>query len=124
MTIELQMWQAITLMIAFFGAVAGSAKMLFSQFEKNLGERFQAQETAAATANKTIHEALSRHMAEEGKTIGKVFDLERDFLLWRAEMPMQYVRREDYIRNQTIIEAKLDGLSQKLEIIQLKGNTP
>lgn len=124
MTVEFPLWQAVSLMVALVGAAFGGAKILFSQFESNLGERFRAQETAAATANKTIHEALNRHMAEEGKTIGKVFDLERDFLLWRAEMPMQYVRREDYIRNQTIIEAKLDGLSQKLENIQLRGNTP
>lgn len=122
MTLQLELWHLIMMLIAFFGAVAAGAKMLFSQFEKTLAVRFVAQENAALAANKTIHESLNRHLAEEGKTLIQMQALERDFLHWRAELPMQYVRREDYIRNQTIIESKLDGLWQKLEIIQLRGN--
>ncbi|MDF6001947.1 hypothetical protein P4050_30630 [Pseudomonas aeruginosa] len=33
----------------------------------------------------------------------------------KAELPIQYVRREDYIRGQSVIEAKLDGLAVKLK---------
>jgi len=36
----------------------------------------------------------------------------------RAELPLDYVRREDWIRNQTVIEAKLDGLATKLEALK------
>ena len=36
-------------------------------------------------------------------------------------MPLQYVRREDFMRSQTVIEAKLDGLALKIENIQLRG---
>ncbi|MBN9528233.1 MAG: DUF2730 family protein [Alphaproteobacteria bacterium] len=39
----------------------------------------------------------------------------------RADLPLGYVRREDFIRNQTIIEAKLDALALKLENLQLRG---
>ncbi|MCS5516194.1 hypothetical protein NWF32_17140 [Pseudomonas qingdaonensis] len=39
----------------------------------------------------------------------------------RGEMPLHYVRREDFVRNQTVIEAKLDALALKLENVQLKG---
>ena len=47
--------------------------------------------------------------------------LERDVMALRAELPLEYVRREDYIRGQSVIEAKLDGLAVKLENAQLRG---
>jgi hypothetical protein len=47
--------------------------------------------------------------------------IEKDFLRFQAELPLQYVRREDYVRNQTVIEAKLDSLALKIENVQLKG---
>ncbi|MCY1375270.1 hypothetical protein D9M69_626760 [compost metagenome] len=47
--------------------------------------------------------------------------LEKTFLKWQADLPLQYVRREDWVRYQTIIEAKLDTLATKLELIQING---
>ena len=47
--------------------------------------------------------------------------IEREMLLFKAELPVHYVRREDYIRGQSVIEAKLDGLAMKLENAQLRG---
>ena len=37
---------------------------------------------------------------------------------FKADLPLNYVRREDYIRGQTVIEAKLDALYNKLEVVQ------
>ena len=47
--------------------------------------------------------------------------VERDLLKMQAEMPLHYVRREDYIRGQSVIEAKLDALGSKLEAAQLRA---
>lgn len=90
---------AISLLGIFSTLVFGLVKLLLAQLEKRLGERFAAQD----------------------KEIAKLAELERDFLRFQADLPLQYVRREDYVRNQTVIEAKLDGLHSKLEVIQLKG---
>ena len=46
--------------------------------------------------------------------------LERDLMELRAELPERYLRREDYIRGQSIIEAKLDGLAMKIENAQMR----
>jgi hypothetical protein len=46
--------------------------------------------------------------------------LEREFLIHKAELPNKFVAREDYIRGQTVIEAKLDAVAQKLENVQIK----
>ncbi len=47
--------------------------------------------------------------------------LEREFLEFRADLPLHYVRREDYLRGQAVLEAKLDALYSKIELIQ-RGN--
>lgn len=90
---------AISLLGIFTTLVFGLVKLLLSQLEKRLGDQFAAQE----------------------KEIAKLAELERDFLRFKGELPLQYVRREDYVRNQTVIEAKLDALAAKLEVIQLNG---
>ncbi|SDH93493.1 hypothetical protein [Roseospirillum parvum] len=41
--------------------------------------------------------------------------LERSLLEMKADMPLHYVRREDYVRNQTVIESKLDALALHLQ---------
>ncbi len=46
---------------------------------------------------------------------------EKEFLTFQRDLPVLYVRREDYIRGQTVIEAKLDALYSKLETVQLQG---
>ena len=59
--------------------------------------------------------AEHRHEAESWKR------LEREFLEFQARLPLDYVRREDYIRGQTVIEAKIDAVYSKLEVVLLKG---
>lgn len=124
MTVELEFWQLVTLLLAFFGAVATGAKMMFGQFERRLGDRFVSQESALSTSNKAINDLLTRNGEEQGKLVYKMNELERDMLKWRAELPLLYVRREDFIRNQTVIEAKLDAISQRVQNIQLTGTRP
>jgi len=121
MTVQVEFWQLLTLLLAFFGFVAGGAKVLFSQIDRRLDERFQALEDARKTADTAMQATLNRHAEEEQKVVARLQALDRDFLQWKAELPLQYVRREDYIRNQTVIEAKLDAVALRLENWQLKG---
>lgn len=99
MMVQIEFWQFVTLLLTFFAFVAGAGKVLLSQIERRLEQRFNAVEGAAADL---------RH-------------LEREFREWKAELPLQYVRREDYVRNQTVIEAKLDALAVRIENLNLRG---
>ncbi|MBF0256825.1 MAG: hypothetical protein HQL47_10295 [Gammaproteobacteria bacterium] len=47
--------------------------------------------------------------------------VERELMELRAELPVNYVRREDHIRSQSVIEAKLDALASKIELARLEG---
>lgn len=99
MKVSLELWQLITLAIALMGVFAGLVKLLLMQLASSMGKRLDA-------------------MAEESKGWRQV---ERELMQLRAELPERYVRREDYIRGQTVIEAKLDAINSKVELVQIQG---
>lgn len=85
---------AVTLISAFWALLA----LLFKQFESSITRQFVALE-------------------EDAKEWAR---LEREFLVFQRDLPLNYVRREDYVRNQSVIESKLDALAVRLENWQLK----
>ncbi|MCK1791181.1 hypothetical protein [Pseudomonas violetae] len=97
--IEMPMWQLLASAVTLLGIFSGLVRLLLSQMEGRLDERFEL-------------------VAKDSERLRQVeLGLER----LRGEMPLHYVRREDYVRNQTVIEAKLDALALKFENVQLKG---
>ncbi|RSN77911.1 hypothetical protein [Acinetobacter haemolyticus] len=109
MTIQLEIYQFIMILITVLSTVIGTVKVLWGRIEKSLDQNF------SATNQKLEH--VSRQ-AEQGQN--DIRRLERDFLIHQAELPNKFVAREDYIRGQTVIEAKLDAVAQKLENVQIK----
>lgn len=121
MKVELEMWHLVLLMLAFFGCVAGFGKILLDQVEKRLAERFNAQEKASEKGQSALRQSLELHIEEERRNSDALRKLEHDFLEWKADLPIHYVRREDYVRGQSVIEAKLDAVYSKLEVVQING---
>ncbi|MDH5511086.1 MAG: hypothetical protein OEZ32_12145 [Nitrospinota bacterium] len=75
---------------------------------------------------------LDRYLAQIEKRFDQLEDamrseaagvtaLREEFLRLKAELPLHYVRREDDIRNQTVINAKLDALYLKIEGLKEKA---
>lgn len=121
MTLEVELSHVITLLIAFFAGCGAFGKVMLHQTEKRMVERFVSQDSARAEGQKAMRDLFEQHLAEERRNASAVQSLERDFLTWKADLPIQYVRREDYVRGQVIIEAKLDTIYNKIEVVQLKG---
>ncbi|MGQ0530003.1 MAG: hypothetical protein ACT4PG_09360 [Panacagrimonas sp.] len=109
MIVELELWHLISLLLAFFGCVAGFFKMLMAQIDKRLDERFDSQDEALTAIRQANHNDATQWQR-----------LDRDMLQLRADLPLHYVRREDYIRGQTVLESKMDGLYTKIENLQLR----
>lgn len=103
MMLQIDFWEVISMALSFLGVLVAAGKMLLAQIEKRLNERFEMLEAA-------------RKESESGWS-----RLEREFLEFRADMPLNYVRREDYIRGQTVIEAKLDALYSEIKRSQGGG---
>ncbi|MEJ2792080.1 hypothetical protein WAE56_01540 [Iodobacter sp. LRB] len=109
MSINIDFWQALScaaaVFVFFFGLLISLLKVLFKQFEDRQSARFTQIETSLIKRD----DDFTR--------------LERDWLKHLAELPIQYVRREDYIRGQSVLEAKLDALYSKVELNQFRGTS-
>ncbi len=117
MIVTLELWHLITLLLAFFGCVAGFGKLLLAEFEKRQGERFDAQEASRKEAQAHWDQRFSA-LDTASRDWSRI---EKDFLRWQGELPFRYVLRDDYVRNQTVIEAKLDAVATRLENLTLRG---
>lgn len=117
MLIQIELWHLITLLLSFFGCVGAFGKLLLSQFEKRQAERFEAQEVARKASADHWDQRFSILEAAAKEWVR----IERDFLAWKADLPMTYVMRDDYVRNQTVIEAKLDAVALRIENLQLRN---
>lgn len=87
------------------------------QFNANLDERFKALERAREEGRKVWDERFRRLEAKQDET-------ERDVRRILIELPREYVRREDHIRFETVINAKLDAVAARVDLVlerQQKG---
>lgn len=121
MTLQADLWQLIGLLVSFFGFCAGGAALILRLIGKNLDERFASQEKTRAEAQVQLASRLDGiEQVNRDETI-QWQRVEREFLKFQADLPLRYVMRDDYIRGQTVIEAKLDGLAGRLENAQLRS---
>ncbi|MBF7683932.1 hypothetical protein I2F27_11440 [Acinetobacter sp. B5B] len=103
MIIQLETWQVITLLLSVIGGLWGAIKHFITRSEQNLSQNFNI-------TNQKIEDVGKQAL----KAQEEIRDLERQFLHFKAEVPQTYVGRDDYIRGQTIIEAKLDAVASQL----------
>lgn len=114
MTLQIDFWGLLlaigALVTAFATVIWLFGNLLMKQFEKRLDERFV-----------TIQSDIGKRAQEEADVAKQLRMFEKDFLTFQRDMPILYVRREDYIRGQTVIESKLDAVYSKLELVQIQG---
>lgn len=98
--INIEFWQLLSFLLSFLGVCWGFGKMLLAQFQAQQDERQKQQE----------------------RLQGKVESMEKQLGEFNASLPMTYVLRDDYIRNQVVLEAKIDNMTEKLtEIYKLES---
>ena len=121
MTVQIELWHLVLLALSVLGGFWALAKVIGSQFREHIDDRFAAQERARGENHTQLATRLDRFEAANLQEASEWQRVERDLLKFQASMPLEYVRREDYIRGQSVIEAKLDGLGTKLENAQLRA---
>lgn len=121
MTIEINLANLIFILIATLSAFWALVKIIAIQSQKHLDARFAVQEASRHENQIQITKRLDSIETVNREEATQWQRVERDLLRLQAEMPLHYVRREDYIRGQSVIEAKLDGLGTKLENAQLRA---
>jgi len=103
--------ELLSVVSVLFGAAFTAAKLVAKQFEIRMSERFRSLDEKLAGLD-----ANSKREAEQWRSV------DRELLNLKADLPVRFVLREDYIRNQSIIEAKLDTVAIKIE--QLPKGAP
>ena len=103
MTLNLEAYQAIMLAITIGGSIFGAGKAFFGRIETSLKERDDGLKAEIAKVNE--------NMSKESEAIRK---LDRDLLMLKADLPREYVAKEDFVRSFTVVEAKIDAVQSTL----------
>lgn len=110
MNLQIDFWQLVGLLLSGLGALIGVMKFGVAQAQKHQDETHKQLIARLDSIEKSNREEAAQWQR-----------LERDFLEWKGDLPLHYVRREDHIRGMSVIESKLDSLGLKLENAQLRG---
>ena len=121
MSVQIEMWHLVTLGLTVLGGYWTLAKVVAGQAQRHLDDGFAAQDATREAHHKSLAGRLDGIELVNREEAAQWQRVERDLLKMQAEMPLHYVRREDYIRGQSVIEAKLDALGSKLEAAQLRA---
>ena len=103
MTLELEGYQVIMLAITIGGSIFGAGRAFFGRVETALKDRDDGLKAEIAKVND--------NMNKESEAIRK---LDRDLLMLKADLPREYVAKEDFVRSFTVVEAKIDAVQTTL----------
>jgi len=106
MRIEFELWHLVSLMITVIGAFWTLAKIIALQTKADIERQFRA---------------ISDELKAQGQSTQR---LERELMELKAELPRDYVRREDFTRVISTFEVKVDNLRLTIErLILSEGRT-
>jgi hypothetical protein len=108
-TLQIDFWQLLGLLMAGLGAFWGVVKMAAVQAQRH-------QEAAHAQLVMRLDAIEQASRAEAGNWQR----VEREILQLKAELPLNYVRREDYVMSTATITAKLDAINLRWENLLLQ----
>lgn len=107
MSITVDFWHLVGLSLAILGSFAGVAKLLLTQAQRHIDEKFSS-----------LVAELSRQ-AEGGRRI------ERELLEMKAEVAREYVRRPDHDRVVASLQVSIDNLRLTIErALLVRGDKP
>lgn len=120
-TVQIDFWQLVGMAATLVGVFAALGKAFLVQMGRGMDLRFNAIEEARVAQNHVLTGRLEAIEQVKRDEVHQLQLLERELLTLKADLPLHYVRREDYIRGQAVIESKLDALYMKVENVQLRG---
>lgn len=103
MNFYLETYQLIMLLITLAGSIFGAGKAFFNRVEYSIRER---DDRLALSLDK-----LGDKLDKESEAIR---ELDREILKLKAELPREYVSKDDFIRSFTVVEAKIDAVQNTL----------
>jgi len=125
MIVEFNLTNIIITFIALFSGGWALVKALAMMFERGikreLQEQFKLQDAANTATFMQIKAQLNLLDAAVKIDASQWQRVERELLNLKADLPLHYVRREDYVQAIATIMTKLDAMALRFENILLKG---
>lgn len=95
----MEAYQALGLAVTIGGSIWGAGRAFFGRVEHSIRER----DDSLATAIDNLSGKIDRQDSS-------IREIEKDILKLKAELPREYVAKEDFVRSFTVVEAKLDAV--------------
>jgi cell division protein FtsL len=117
--VNVDIWQLLgvsgSLLGILISIILWAVKTLIGQFEKRLNEKFQTIDEQRTTEQKYLDNQFKQLDQARIEEVKSWQHIEREIMQMKVDLPNTYVRRDDYIRNQSVIESKIDGLAIRIE---------
>lgn len=121
MVFEFTLSHMLFIVIASVSGIWALMKIIAVQERRFFVQQFSNHEKTDVVFRDLLNKRLDTIESLHQKDVNQWQRVERELLTLKADLPLHYVRREDYIRGQSILEAKLDGLGMKIENAQLRN---
>lgn len=125
MIVEFNLSNIIFVVIAGIGGLWALVKVIAMQFKgeikRDLQEHFRVQDVTSSAQYDKLNTRLEMLDASSKVDSGQWQRVEREVLTMKADMPLHYVRREDYVQAVASILVKLDAAQMRHENLLLKG---
>ena len=97
------------LVVFFTGLLSTWSLIIIATMRWTVNRGLQAYDLRVAKIEKDLSDAKLESQKRE-----------REILQLRCDLPLEYVRREDAIRSETVINAKLDTLAAKIDYLRIE----
>lgn len=117
--IQAEFWQLVGLLLAFIGVLAAFAKILLDKMEKQLEQSTVSLNNRLDSGLKSLNERVT---VLDDKHSRRMDGFERELRSTQLSLPNLYQRREDAIRFETVLNAKLDSIGVRMErLVELRN---
>jgi hypothetical protein len=107
-------WNQLAFLLSVVAAwslvIIGTMQFILTRSFKQYDDKLLAQESALKELESGVEGRFTAHLDCGRK-------LEKCLLEMRADLPLNYVRKEDFIRHEVVINAKLDRLGDQIAYI-------
>lgn len=104
----MSLYEWIALLVFLIASYFALVKVIVGQFKNELSQKFESQDALRQVGQQEQASRLERFERQMVRFEEQMTGLQR-------ELPVNYVRREDAIRENTIISAKLDAINNKID---------
>jgi demethoxyubiquinone hydroxylase (CLK1/Coq7/Cat5 family) len=119
--LQVELWQVIVFLVGVLTSVLAGGfvliRLLMQQFDKRLAERFDSQEKARAEAAEHWNQRFAK-LENDDRTHRE------ELQAFRLKVSEEYWRREDAIRQEVVLHAKIDALAAKIDNLALRAARP